>query len=129
MDLLGEAGAPKARAVKPPPDNTTIRAEDAFKAAFAVRFKDTPVLYGNIGRNRAILKRLVAQVGIELVVDVLIPEFFASTDPQVTRLQYTVPDLERVAQRLLINRNQKAKPLHQRTAENVAEAKKATGKR
>lgn len=113
----------------PPPSSATVRAEDAFKAAFSQRWTDTPLIYGNIGRNRAILKRLVEQLGEDTVVTVLIPEFFTSTDPQVVRLQYTVPDLERVAQRLLINRNGRERKLHPRTAENLAEAKKATGKK
>jgi hypothetical protein len=127
MDLLGEE-TPQKR-VKAPPDNSTVRAEDAFKAAFSRRWTDTPLIYGNIGRNRAILKRLVEQLGEETVVQTLIPEFFTSTDPQVVRLQYTVPDLERVAQRLLINRNSRERKLHPRTQANVDEAQKATGKK
>ena len=63
------------------------------------------------------------------MVESIIPEFFVSRDPQVTRLNYTVPDLKRVAQRLLLNRSRRIGTTHARTEANMAEAAKAMGKK
>lgn len=122
---FGEPAKPRRKA-KAETDGSTARVEEAFKAAFAKRFPDVKQMW-SYGRDRKILKGLVAQLDEETVATELIPEFFATADPQVTRLNYTVPDLQRVAQRLLLNRSRKGKALHPRTAENVAEARKATG--
>ncbi len=109
-------------------DGSTARAEEAFKAAFARRFPGVKQLW-SYGRDRKLLKDLITQTDEYTVVDELIPEFFTTTDPQVTRLQYRVTDLAYVAQRLLLNRSRRGKQLHPRTAENINEAQKAMGKK
>ncbi len=123
--------APPPKKVKPESDGSTVRVQAAFKAAFAKRFgAETKQLWeGKIARSRKSFKALVEAAGEETVVNVLIPEFFASSDPQVERTQYEPWDLERLAQRLLLNRVRKnGSGQHARTAANVNEAAKAMGK-
>lgn len=123
MDLAMKNGGKKKPEKVP---SATVAAEEKFKSEFARKFPGVPQLW-SYGRDRRILKDLIAQSSEALVVDVLIPAFFACRDRWLTR-NYTVPDLKLAAQRLLLNLSQGGQRLHPRTAANVDEALKAVRK-
>lgn len=132
-DLFGDNGhdsrvARKAKPKTKKPLSATGRAEHAFREEFREAHPGVPLLFRE-GRDRKILADLLRLAQDEdLVVGWLIPEFFRTQDPAITRFirNYDVRDLAFVAQRLLLKRSGR-KQLHPRTAENLHEARKAMG--
>lgn len=110
----------------------TIRAEGAFQIAFESGW-GFPVILNEI-RDRTILKKLIDQIGEQAVLD-LIPVFIRASqpvtrggDPVVSRCRFAnIPDFCYHAQYLL-KKARSGPTLSDRTAENVAEAMKATGR-
>ena len=109
-----------------------VRTEGAFQMAYQETWRIPVVL--NHARDRAILKRLIDQLGEDLVRS-LIPDFFRAVvppakggDPIVSRSRWSnVMDFGYHAQYLLLKRQRGATPT-ERTANNVAEITKAMGK-
>ena len=90
----------------------------------------TPLIqYGRDGKH---LKDLAAAWGEEAVAQ-LIRDFFASTDPQVTRGDYKIAgssgSLFTMAQKIRLHKTGNGAPRDQRTAENVDAAHRAMRKR
>lgn len=137
---------PKAKPKKPrtkatPEDvEATTRLEQVFKAGFERRwgFPIGRVLYQPI-RDRALLKRTLQELG-EAEAASYIQAFFDATDPksrtfdsQISRTRSGgVVDFRYWLPRLILLRNGRTAgrlgTVHPRTAENLSEAIKATGK-
>lgn len=106
-------------------DGSTVRVEQAFKSAFEQRW-GFPLIC-NPGRDRKLLKGLIGQWG-EAETAVLIPLFFATTDPEIRRCRfYNIPDFAYWSLKLRRIHGNGA-GLQGRTAENVHEIAKAMGK-
>jgi hypothetical protein len=100
-DLLGEAAETGSGLAKVS-ESPVVRCEEAFKAAFEVRFGFKPRIA--FGRDRKHLKDMVQAWGEPEVVK-LIGQFFASRDPKVAAgwdADYGVAHFSRVAQYLKI---------------------------
>ncbi len=122
-DGMGEPPTPP----KPSP-SLAMRLEEEFKQAWLRAWPGVPLVDYHYGRDRKILKDLGEKLGEDGAV-ALIADFFEAvkTDPEVMRgSNPNVPWLQMKAQHLLL-RKARRRP-HARTAENIAEAKKAMGK-
>lgn len=114
-------------ATKATSDGSTIRVEEAFKAAYEKRWGFTLMM--NPPRDRRTLKRLIGAWGEDAIM-ALIDFFFTTTDPQITRVRdYNVPNFEHWApymRRMMNGHGPRA--VHERTAETLREIRKATGR-
>ena|SRR2546427_408895 len=110
-------------------DGSTARVERAWKEAWTRTWPHTADVGYAYGRDRKLLRDLVAKLGEDQVVT-LIGQFFDAVlhDPVVSRVNKPgVPALVYHAPYLLL-RTERQRP-HPRTQENLAEARKAMGKR
>jgi hypothetical protein len=105
--------------------SATVRLEGLFQIEFEKRWGFAYVL--NEARDRTLLKKLIDAWG-EPATAAIIPEFFTTTDPQITRCRfYNVPDFSYWAPKLRMA--QRGGDLHERTQANVHEITKAMGPR
>ena len=107
----------------------TVRIEMAFKLAFERRFgfPMAGVMY-KAPRDRKLLKDIIAQEG-ESGTLALVHAFFGTTDPQIRYKArcYNVPDFSFFAPRLKLLQHGKDAHVHERTASNRDEIRKAMG--
>lgn len=121
-------------------DSVVVRLEGAFQIAYQQQWGFPVIL--NYGRDRAVLKKLAEQLGEgderkgETLTASLMKDFFRAVrpvsqggDPAVSRCRYSnIPDFGYHAQYLLLQRR-RGPTLAARTADNVSEIAKATGRR
>ena len=124
LELTGEP-SPKKKPKKPV--SSTMRAEAHFMTRWNETWPDVPLVDYREGRDRALLKHLIAKLGEEGTL-AAIDRFFAvvHTDWEISRKPPTVPLLAATAQRLLLAPVRKNH--HPRTLEHLNEARKAMGK-
>lgn len=122
-DLFGDAVPKNGKAKKNA--KPTARAIATFDAAFHARFGYRPLING--GKDGTLLNKLIATWGEGVVIDELIPEFFASTHPRVLRSDYSIGALFYCAQHLRVGAAVAVSD--ERTATNLDAARRATRRR
>lgn len=113
-------------ATKTEPDPAVKRVIDRFHDVHLERFgfKPDPRGYGRLGKDA---KVLLGTWGEDVLIG-LVDEFFSTTDPRVTRSDYSVAAFLNSVQYLRVRRTGK-QVVDERTAHNVDVVARATGRR